>query len=129
MSISSVKVQTAPVPSRQNEVVSHMRCRIERGGGDRATVRASNAAEFVKLALEFLVPAASRETTGISVACDLGAYPGGLPRDRNTPRIETRRIPELQTLGNHEAQVPFRQALTAKHEIPGGQPRDWSELP
>ena len=28
--------------------------------------------------------------------------PGGLPRDRNTPRIETRRIPDLETLGNHE---------------------------
>ena len=53
--------------------------------------------------------------------------PGGLPRDRNTPRIETRRITELQTLGSHETQVPFRQALTAKHEIPGGLPRDWSE--
>ena len=102
MSISSVKVQTAPVPSSQNEVVSHMRCRIERGGGDRATVRASNAAEFVKLALEFLVPAASRETNGTSVAYDLGADPGGLPRDRNTPKTEIRRISDLETLGNHE---------------------------
>ena len=54
---------------------------------------------------EFLVPAAARETTGISVAHDLGADPGGLPRDRNTPRIETRRISDLETLGNHEPQV------------------------
>ena len=32
----------------------------------------------------------------------LGVGPGGLPRDRNTPRIETRRISDLETLGNHE---------------------------
>ena len=32
----------------------------------------------------------------------LGAGPGGLPRDRNTPKIETRRISDLETLGNHE---------------------------
>ncbi|MCY3843159.1 MAG: hypothetical protein OXH69_06410 [Acidobacteria bacterium] len=67
-----------------------------------AAVRASNAAEFVRLAFEFLVAAAARETTGISVAYDLGADPGGLPRDRNTPKIETRRISDLETLGNHE---------------------------
>ena len=28
--------------------------------------------------------------------------PGGRPRDRNTPKIETRWISELQTLGSHE---------------------------
>ena len=55
MSISSVKVQTAPVPGRQNEIVSHMRCRIGRGGGDRDGAGV-DAAEFVKLAFEFLGP-------------------------------------------------------------------------
>ena len=35
----------------------------------------------------------------------LGASPGGRPRDRNTPKIEIRRISELQTLGSHELQV------------------------
>ena len=67
-----------------------------------ATERASNAAEFVNLAFAFLVPAAASETTRLSVVYDLGAGPGGLPRDRNTPKIETRRISDLETLGNHE---------------------------
>ena len=31
-----------------------------------------------------------------------GASPGGKPRDRNTPKIEIRRISDLQTLGSHE---------------------------
>ena len=37
-----------------------------------------------------------------SVTYDPGASPGGKPRDRNTPKIETRRISDLQTLGSHE---------------------------
>ena len=47
---------------------------------------------------------AARETTRSPVTtCPGGRYdPGGLPRDRNTPRIEIRRISDLETLGNHE---------------------------
>ena len=47
---------------------------------------------------------ASHETTRILGHCDPGVIydPGGRPRDRNTPKIETRRISDLQTLGNHE---------------------------
>ena len=46
---------------------------------------------------------APRETTRIlGHLRPLGASPGGRPRDRNTPKIETRRISDLQTLGSHE---------------------------
>ena len=52
--------------------------------------------------------------------------PGGQPRDRSTPRIESR-ISELQTLGSHETQVLFQQAHAAKLASSGGLPRDRSE--
>ena len=46
----------------------------------------------------------ARETTRILGHCDPGVIydPGGQPRDRNTPKIEIRRISDLQTLGSHE---------------------------
>ena len=53
---------------------------------------------FAHVLLPDLDTEAPRETTPLLGHCD----PGGQPRDRNTPKIETRRIPELQTLGNHE---------------------------
>ena len=51
---------------------------------------------------------ATRETTRILGHCDPGVIydPGGQPRDRNTPKIETRRISDLQTLGSHETISP-----------------------
>ena len=47
---------------------------------------------------------APRETTTLLGHCDPGVIydPGGKPRDRNTPKIETRRISDLQTLGSHD---------------------------
>ncbi|MCY3845279.1 MAG: hypothetical protein OXH69_17265, partial [Acidobacteria bacterium] len=85
--------------------------------------------EFVKLALEFLVPAASRETTGISVACDLGAYPGGLPRDRNTPRIETRRISDLETLGTTSRKYHSNKHIQLISKISGANPETGLSYP
>ena len=47
---------------------------------------------------------APRETTPLLGHCAPGVIydPGGKPRDRNTPKIETRRISDLQTLGSHD---------------------------
>ena len=59
---------------------------------------------FAHVLLPDLDTEAPRETTPLLGHCDPGVIydPGGKPRDRNTPKIETRRISDLQTLGNHE---------------------------
>ena len=59
---------------------------------------------FAHVLLPDLDIEAARETTPLLGHCDPGVIydPGGKPRDRNTPKIETRRISDLQTLGSHE---------------------------
>ena len=107
MLIWSVKVQTAPVPGWQNEVVSHMRCRTGRGGGDRATVRASNAAEFVKLAFEFPGPGGVARDDR-----DLGRLrPGGLPRGP-TPGQEHPENRDPPDLGPRNPREPRAVSIT-----------------
>ena len=87
------------------------RCRAVRGNGDQEpkparayTTTAGHDARGARLTLPGLDTEAAREMTPLPGFHDPRGRndPGGLPRDRNTPRIETRRIPDLETLGNHE---------------------------
>ena len=82
--------------------------RRARPGGEAALgprrLAGSRPGAIAQTLLPDLDTEAPRETTPLLGHCAPGVIydPGGKPRDRNTPKIETRRISDLQTLGSHE---------------------------